>query len=165
VSENLLKPINRGTFPAVSPEPVPPEPPYVTGGPPFPPFPTDEARYGISILDYFAAHIIAGLAQRASSSIDDLKVNGAKDAYWIAAMMVNLRNQLPVEPTLPAGDLPIEEQTFMIESPHGDRVVVTGWEAKKLRDTVKLGGSVTPNVLPSVKPHVETPETQETGSA
>lgn len=36
-------------------------PPYVTGGPPYPAYPTDEGKYGLSILDWFAGHVAAGL--------------------------------------------------------------------------------------------------------
>ena len=116
--ENLLKPVPK-TEPSV--EPLPPEPPYVTAGPPFPKYPTDQGRYGISILDYFAAHVIAGLATRNASSIDDLKINGARDAYWIAAMMVDLRNQLTIDPTpVP----PIEASETVIRS--ADAVVRLG---------------------------------------
>jgi hypothetical protein len=76
-----------------------PEPPYVTGGPPFPAHPTDDGRYGISILDYFAAHVITGLVMRSDSLIEDLKTTGAQDAYWIAAQMVELRGNLPIAST------------------------------------------------------------------
>lgn len=78
---------------------VPPEPPYVTGGPPFPEHASDEGRYGISILDYFASAVITGLVSRANYTIDDLKTNGARDAYWIAATMVQFRDQIPIDPT------------------------------------------------------------------
>jgi hypothetical protein len=99
-------------LPVREPEP-PPEPPYITGGPPFPPFPTDKDKHGTSILDYFAAHIISGLAARSDMPIDELKADGAKHAYWIAAMMVQLRNDLPIEPTpAPPEDLP--EEPFAI---------------------------------------------------
>jgi hypothetical protein len=43
-------------------------PPYWTGGPPYPPFPTDEGKHGLAILDWFAGHAIAGLM--GSSLID-----------------------------------------------------------------------------------------------
>ena len=87
-----------------------PEPPYVTGGPPFPAHPTDDGRYGMSILDCFAAHVITGLCARDNLTIDELKLNGARDAYWIAAMMVDLRNGLPIEPTpVPTNEEPPPE--------------------------------------------------------
>lgn len=38
-----------------------PGPPYVTGGPPYPAYPTDEGKYGLSILDWFAGHCASGL--------------------------------------------------------------------------------------------------------
>src|SRR4029077_5355372 len=69
--------------PPVPPEP--PEPPYVTGGPSFPANPSDAnadligtGGYGISILDYFAAHVITGLTMRSDITLDDLKLDGAK---------------------------------------------------------------------------------------
>ena len=79
--------------------PPPPEPPYNTAGPPFPANPTDKGRYGVSILDYFAAHVMTGLAMRADITVYDLKADGARDAYWIAATMVELRGQLEITPT------------------------------------------------------------------
>ena len=87
------------TISSTIPPPAPPEPPYITGGPPFPSHPTDDGKYGISILDYFAAHVMAGLATRENLTIDELKTNGPQDAYWIAALMVQLRNELAIEPT------------------------------------------------------------------
>jgi hypothetical protein len=36
-------------------------PPYWAGGPPYPPFPTDEGKHGLAILDWFAGHAVAGL--------------------------------------------------------------------------------------------------------
>ena len=44
--------------------PIAPESPYNTGGPPYPDHPTDEGGYGLSILDWFAAHVMTGLAAR-----------------------------------------------------------------------------------------------------
>ena len=99
--------------------PEPPEPPYVTGGPPFPAHPTDDGKYGISILDYFAAHVITGLAMRADMSLDDLKTDGAKHAYWIAAMMVDVRNELPITPT-PVPVAPPEETVPPLVMPPDD---------------------------------------------
>jgi hypothetical protein len=85
-----------------------PPPPYITGGPPFPEHPTDDGRYGISILDHFAAHIMAGLCARPDMTIDQLKLDGAQNAYWLAALMVDLRGKLPIEPT-PVPVTPPEE--------------------------------------------------------
>ena len=98
------------------PEPlIPPEPPYVTGGPAFPAHPSDanadeagQGGYGVSILDYFAAHAIQGLCARADLTVDDLKAGGAQDAYWIAATMVDVRKNLPIEVT-PVPVTPSEE--------------------------------------------------------
>jgi hypothetical protein len=96
-------------LPGDHPTPLaPPEPPYVTGGPPYPQRPTDDGRYGLSILDWFAAHVITGLAMRADTTVDDLKTSGAQDAYWIAAQMVQLRSDLPIEST-PVPTPPPEE--------------------------------------------------------
>jgi hypothetical protein len=83
-----------------------PDPPYVTGGPAFPANPSDAnaeivgtGGYGVSILDYFAAHVISGLAARDNLPLDDLKLDGPGTAYSIAAEMVDLRSRLPIEPT------------------------------------------------------------------
>ena len=43
-------------------------PPYWTGGPPYPQFATDEGKFGLSVLDWFAGHALAGLM--ASELID-----------------------------------------------------------------------------------------------
>ena len=110
-----------GSLPAPDPMPVPPEPPYVTGGPPFPPFPTDDHKHGISILDYFAAHVMSGLVARANMSIDELKANGPQHAYWIAALMVDLRSRLPIEPTpVPPAEGVEEEMISGIEAVRRD---------------------------------------------
>ena len=85
-----------------------PEPPYITGGAPYPRYPTDDGKFGISILDYFAAHVMSGLCARQNMSIDDLKLDAPRDAYWIAALMVDLRSNLPITPTPPP--LPIVEE-------------------------------------------------------
>lgn len=99
----MSNPFTSRALSADKPQPfvTPPEPPYVTGGPPFPRYPTDDGKFGISILDYFAAHVMAGLAMRADMTIDDLKATGPQEAYWIAALMVGLRGQLEVETTPP----------------------------------------------------------------
>ena len=39
-----------------------PYPNLVAGGPPFPAYPNDEQKYGLTILDWFAGHVAAGLA-------------------------------------------------------------------------------------------------------
>jgi hypothetical protein len=105
-----------------APEPLSaPEPPYVTGGPPFPPYPTDDHKHGISILDYFAAHIMAGLCGRSDLTIDDLKTSGAQDAYWLAALMVDVRGKLPIEPTpVPPAEGVEEEMISGIEAVRRD---------------------------------------------
>ena len=41
--------------------PIELNPPYWTGGPPYPRFATDEGKFGLSILDWFAGHAVAGL--------------------------------------------------------------------------------------------------------
>lgn len=41
--------------------PIELNPPYWTGGPPYPQFATDEGKHGLSVLDWFAGHAIAGL--------------------------------------------------------------------------------------------------------
>ncbi len=104
----------------------------MTGGPPFPNRPTDDGRYGISILDYFAAHVIQGLAARDNLTIDDLKLDGAVDAYYIAATMVNLRSALPIEST-PVPVPPSEEVPPDLVMPP-DSLLPQG-------DFVKVGGA------------------------
>jgi hypothetical protein len=97
-----------------------PDPPYVTGGPAYPAHPSDananiigDGSYGLSILDYFAAQVINGLAGRQNMSLDDLKNDGPGTAYWVAAGMIDLRSRLPIEltpvPTAPEppSDIPI----------------------------------------------------------
>jgi hypothetical protein len=118
--------------PFVDPEPtpVPPEPPYITGGPPFPPFASDLNKYGISILDYFAGRVISGLATRTDMSIDVLKADGPKHAYWIAAEMIQLRDTLPINPTPVPGPEEEPPQTDMIMPPdsllpHGEVTVAS----------------------------------------
>ena len=109
------------TEPLVDPEPppvpVPPEPPYITGGPPFPPFASDLNKHGLSILDYFAGRVIGGLASRNDMSIDVLKTDGPKHAYWIAAEMIQLRNDLPILPTPVPGPEEESSQTDTIMPP------------------------------------------------
>ena len=41
--------------------PIELNPPYWTGGPPYPSYATDEGKFGLSILDWFAGHAVAGL--------------------------------------------------------------------------------------------------------
>ena len=76
--------------------PIAPESPYNTGGPPYPAHPTDEGGYGLSILDWFAAHVMTGLAARTDYLVDDLKNTGAQDAYWIAENMVRFRRNMDI---------------------------------------------------------------------
>ena len=47
---------------------------------------------------------MTGLVMRSDITLDDLKLDGAKHAYWIAAMMVNLRNELSIDPTPVPGE-------------------------------------------------------------
>ena len=102
------------------PPPPPPEPPYITGGPPFPTYPTDDGKYGISILDYFAIHVMAGMATRENLTIDQLKSRGPQDAYWIAALMVQVRDQLPITPTpVPGNEEPPIGETIAPPLPVG----------------------------------------------
>lgn len=103
------------TLPTPMPTPEPPEPPYITGGPAYPDHPSDAnadmpgvGGYGISLLDYFTAHVISGLCARSDLTLDALKIHGPQDAYWIAALMVDLRNRLPIEPTPVPVDPPEE---------------------------------------------------------
>ena len=109
-------------FGSLAPDaPVPPAPPYITGGPPFPPYVSDAGKYGISVLDYFAGRVITGLAGRSDLSLDDLKREGPQHAYWIAAMMIHLRDDLPIDPTpVPSSE---EEGPVMLSAvsagPHG----------------------------------------------
>jgi hypothetical protein len=156
-----------------------PYPELVAGGPPYPPYATDDQKYGLSILDWFAGRIAAGLAANSavvkaaspklavqpiqyegskpapepepSSLIDnDLALSIAETAYTIAAYLVDVREQVPVTPT-PVPVDPSAEEEFVLDDPAtGGKTVITGWEAKKLKDTVKFGGA---------------PKTKETGSA
>src|SRR4029077_6051408 len=87
------------------------EPPYVTGGPPYPDYPDDAGRHGISILDWFAGHVACGLCMRENTGVDELKDTVAKDAYWIAAQLVQVRNAITIEPT-PVPVLPEEPTTI-----------------------------------------------------
>jgi hypothetical protein len=98
--------------PPEPPDVLPPlEPPYTTGGPPFPEYPSDAGRSGLSILDWFAGHVATGLCKRENTGVDELKNTVAKDAYWIAALMVQVRNAITIDPT-PAPVLPEEPTTI-----------------------------------------------------
>lgn len=90
----------------------PPYPPLVAGGPPYPAYATDdsESKYGLSILDWLAGRIAAGLCANQTvikaapgnppAIIDnELAQAIAKAAYTIAAYMVDVRGQLVIEPT------------------------------------------------------------------
>jgi hypothetical protein len=108
-----------------------PDPPYRTGGPAFPAHPSDanadiigSGGYGLSLLDFFAAHVITGLASRQNMSLDELKTDGAGTAYWVAAVMVDVRNRLPIEitpvPTTEKEEVPpepVEEETELRNPP------------------------------------------------
>lgn len=141
-----------------------PYPELVAGGPPYPPYANDDQKYGLSILDWFAGRIAAGLC--ANTSVvkavgpspqptdglvgNELALSIAETAYTVAAYMVDVREQVPIEPT-PVPSLAEEEQVFeMVDPKTGDKTIITGWDAKKVRDMVKLGGA---------------PKTQETGPA
>lgn len=99
-----------------------PKPPYVTAGPAFPPYPTDDHKHGISILDYFAAHIMSGLCARSTMTIDDLKAHGPQDAYWLAALLVDVRAKLPIEET-PAPPVDGEEEQEIAVDEGNGRIV------------------------------------------
>jgi hypothetical protein len=107
-----------------------PYPTLVAGGPPFPAYPNDANKYGLTILDWFAGHVAAGLA--ANSNV--LKVSPtpvvtpaappvgeppvlisneealgiAEAAYSVAAYLVDVREQVPLIPT-PVPASPPEE--------------------------------------------------------
>lgn len=105
-----------------------PKPPYVTAGPAFPPYPTDDHKHGLSILDYFAAKIMGGLCARQDMTVDDLKAHGPQDAYWIAALMIDVRAKLPIEETPAPPPEPEEEE-----------VLITATDARRHDIEVKLG--------------------------
>lgn len=67
-----------------------------TGGPAFPPFPSDEGKYGLSLLDYFAAKAIVGIL--ASEGVGGVPGKYAAFAYDIAIAMVEHRDRLTIEP-------------------------------------------------------------------
>jgi hypothetical protein len=157
-----------------------PYPELIAGGPPYPPYATDNQKHGLSILDWFAGRIAAGLCAnsavikaagpklpslqpvRYESSVpsepesqaglvdNEVALSIAETAYTIAAYLVEVREQVPVTPT-PVPVDPSTEEEFVLDDPAtGGKTVITGWEAKKLKDTVKFGGA---------------PKTKETGSA
>jgi hypothetical protein len=81
-------------------------PPYVAGGVPYPRYPTDDVKFGLSILDWFAGHALQGLCANGTVingqhpdavTVQDL----VADAYTIAGWMVDLRSNIPVQPTPP----------------------------------------------------------------
>lgn len=153
--------------PAPAPEPPqPPEPPYVTGGPPFPPFPSDAGRYGASILDWFAAYVMTGLAMRSDMSLDVLKADGAKHAYWIAATMVQVRNSLMIEPTPPAPDGFLADGTpakTVLRTSLPDGEVVTSPTLETYVQISNTGMVVDPDG--TVRPADLAPPKKETGPA
>ena len=91
-------------------DPIPPEPaqqpvpllvqsvPVKTGGPPFPQYPSDESKFGLSILDYFAAAATAGLCARGNINVSDAEMI-AQTAYRIAAYLVDARENVMIIPT------------------------------------------------------------------
>jgi hypothetical protein len=94
-------------------------PPYIAGGPPYPAHPTDNVKLGLSILDWFAGHALQGLCANStvlnSQHPDAVTVQQlVADAYTIAGWMVDLRSNIPVQPTPPPPEEnPAEPPVFM----------------------------------------------------
>jgi hypothetical protein len=97
-----------------------PYPTLVAGGPPFPAYPNDANKYGLTILDWFAGHVAAGLAANVNvigktspapmpagpptgeppailSNEEALGI--AEAAYTVAAYLVDVRGEVPLTPT------------------------------------------------------------------
>lgn len=95
--------------------------PVITGGPPFPNYPTDEGKYGLSILDWFAGHVAAGLCANTNvvaqhPTPEDARAI-AEGAYKVAANMVDIRGSVDVTPTPPPVSVtPLPQQTITAPS-------------------------------------------------
>jgi hypothetical protein len=85
-----------------------------TGGNAYPQYPSDGGKYGISMADYFAAHVIAGICANPNTVVPvtpEALEELAQNAYQIACAMVELREDTPVEPTpVPPEPLPSEPE-------------------------------------------------------
>ena len=105
-----------------------PYPTLVAGGPPYPAYPNDENKYGLTILDWFAGHVAMGLT--ANTNVlkvtaaptpaappdtnppaiisNELAQSMAEAAYTVAAYLVDVRAQVPLTPTPVPSSLPEE---------------------------------------------------------